>query len=72
MRRILLRTDDVLKIGQYEVEAEVLTSIVNPNNRLLWAFIEKDGRIQAVPYSEEQVLWMQESDLSKEEDLRQL
>jgi hypothetical protein len=56
--------DDTIVIGDYSVSAEVLATIINPDARLLWAFIEKDGRIQPVPYGEDKVIWLTDNDFS--------
>jgi hypothetical protein len=48
----------------YEINQEVLEAVVN-NDRVLWAFIKKDGMIMPVPYGEEQVIWIQPADLER-------
>ena len=41
-----------------KIDMDVFLAMVNPNARILWRFIDKDGVIQAVPYTEEQVIWI--------------
>jgi hypothetical protein len=48
----------------YEISRDILEAIVS-NDRVLWAFIKKDGMIMPVPYGEEQVLWIQPADLER-------
>jgi hypothetical protein len=44
------------------ISASVLREIVDPEKNLLFRFRERDGIIQAVAYSEEQVIWMEKVD----------
>jgi hypothetical protein len=47
----------------YAIDANILDAIVNPEARLLWAFIKKDHDIRPVPYSEDKVIWLTDEDL---------
>jgi hypothetical protein len=49
----------------YEISREILDAIVSDNQRVLWAFIKRDGQIMAVPYDESRVIWLQDSDLER-------
>lgn len=62
-RRIAVRKDDVLIFKGFEIDAEVLRVIVNPDVRALWAFVKRDAQIQPVAYSEEQVIWLTEEEV---------
>lgn len=64
-RRIVVRKSDILVINGYEVDASVLTGMVDPEKRILWAFVRADNGVdvQPVAYSEERVIWLTEEDL---------
>jgi hypothetical protein len=62
-RRITVRTADTIIIGEYEVEASVLQQMLDPRNRVLWAFVKRPGRVQAVAYDETRVVWLTDEDL---------
>ena len=63
-RRIEVWADDTVVIGDYAVSAEILATILNPDARLLWAFIEKNGKLQPIPYGEDKVIWLTDNDFS--------
>jgi hypothetical protein len=65
VRRIRVRPTDTLLINGYEISADVLTTVTNPEARLLWAFVARDKNLQAVAYSEQQVIWMEDADYSR-------
>ena len=67
-RKLTVRRDDVLVLGGFEVDADVLTEIVKPNRRMLWAFVQSDDglRIQPTPFTEDKVIWLLESDLVRD------
>lgn len=70
VRRVELGPRDVLVYKGKEIDRHVLEAIVETNKRLLWAFIEgPDGDVRAFPYSESQVIWMEESDIICERDV---
>jgi len=46
-----------------EISSAVLDAVVDRNSRVLWAFISKDDRIMAVPYGEDQCIWMTPEDI---------
>lgn len=52
----------------YQINTTVLDAIVSRNCRVLWAFVEKDGEIRAVPYTEDQVIWIEPRDLEREDE----
>ena len=66
-RRIEVWKGDTIVIGDYSVSADVLEAILTPSARLLWAFLEKDGRIQPVAFDESKVIWLEDSDYSSPE-----
>lgn len=57
-RTIVIRKSDKVVVNGYEVTGEMLKLLMDPAARLLWAFVEKDGRLQVVPYDENKVIWM--------------
>lgn len=57
-RRILVRRYDVLLIGEFEIDVQTLLAVLNPAARVLWCFMNAKGRVQPVPYTEDQVIWM--------------
>jgi hypothetical protein len=66
--RIALDLDaGIIRVNDTEIDIEVLLAIAEPKSRVLWGFIEEDGRVQAVPYDEKQVIWIQPRDLEREE-----
>lgn len=70
MRRIRVRSGDVVIVNGMAIDADVLAMVINADARLLWAFLRGDGgrRIEAVPYNEEKVIWMEPADLSYAEE----
>ena len=67
-RKLTVRRDDVLVLNGFELDADVLTEIVKPNRRMLWAFVQSDDglRIQPTPFTEDKVIWLLESDLVRD------
>ena len=67
-RKLTVRRDDVLVLNGFEIDADVLTEIVKPNRRMLWAFVQSDDglRIQPTPFTEDKVIWLLESDLVRD------
>ncbi len=70
-RRVELGERDVLVYKGVEVEQGVLDAVLNTNKRLLWAFVrsEETGRVMAVPFDESRCVWLQESDMTRLEDM---
>lgn len=69
-RRVELGSRDVLVYKGKEIDKNILEAIVDTKKRLLWAFVEgAEGDVRAVPYSEEQVIWMSEEDVVREQDV---
>ena len=68
-RRIEVGKHDTVIYRGLELDATVLQAIVSTNKRVLWAFIKKSGNIMAVPYSEEQCIWMTEADVMQPEEV---
>lgn len=61
---------EVLVYKGFEIDRIVLDAVIDTNKRLLWAFVlGRNGDIRAVPYSEEEVIWMAESDIVREQDV---
>jgi hypothetical protein len=61
--RIIVHKNDVLVVNGMEIDGEILKSIVNPDARLLWAFVKKGNDIQPVPYDETHCVWLTDEDL---------
>lgn len=57
------RERGTIKIGEYTVDLALFMIMVKPNPRVLWSFSEEDGRISAQGYSEDEVIWLQPSDM---------
>jgi hypothetical protein len=68
-RRIIIRDDDVLVVGGFEMDAAVLKAMLDINRRLLWTFVHsEDGEsVQPIAISEERCIWLQDSDLERTE-----
>ena len=68
-RRIVVRKTDMLVIDGYEVDASVLVGMIDPDKRVLWAFIRAENGvdIRPVPYDEERVIWLTDEDLRRKE-----
>jgi hypothetical protein len=63
-RRIELRKDDVLVVNGYELDAGALESILDPEARVLWAFVKNEtGDVRPVAFNETHCIWLQDSDL---------
>ncbi len=56
---------DTLVMDGMEVDADCVAVMVQPKNRLLWAFVLRNGKIQPVGYDESKVLWLTEEDYAK-------
>jgi len=68
--RVELGCNEILVYKGLEIDREILDAVIDTNKRLLWAFVRGDGGdVRAVPYSEEQVIWMADSDVVKERDV---
>lgn len=66
MARIVLRSSDTLIYRGKALDKEVLDAVLSTNQRLLWAFVRNgDGDIQACPYDESRVVWLEESDIQQ-------
>lgn len=60
-KRIALQIDPTsIVVNDKKLDLSVFMAILETGNRVLWQFVEKDGIIQAVPYSEAQVIWISE------------
>lgn len=72
-RRVMIQRTDTLVVGAgLEIDAESLLEILQPGRRVLWAFVEKDGAIQPVPYDESRCVWLSEDDLFRSEDVTEV
>jgi hypothetical protein len=68
--RVELSANEILVYKGLEIDREILDAVIDTNKRLLWAFVRGDGGdVRAVPYSEEQVIWMADSDVVRERDV---
>ena len=64
MRNIELKHGDVLIHKGMLIREDMLDALTDATNkRLLWAFVSKGEDIMAVPYTEDKVIWMAESDI---------
>ena len=54
--------EDTITINGKKIDISVLMAIIEPDKRILYAFIHKDGVTQAIPYTERQVIWMDRGD----------
>jgi hypothetical protein len=69
-RRVEVRKGDVLVYQGKEIAQDVLEAVTGTGRRLLWAFVANDnGDIMAVPYTEEECIWMSASDVRKENEV---
>jgi hypothetical protein len=52
-------------LGDLELDIKTIEAMANPDARVLWAFIKnrKTGRVQAVPFDESKVIWLEPSDM---------
>jgi len=68
-RRVNLAKTDRVFYNGYEIDVAVLEAITKPEARVLWAFLaHEDGKVQPVPYDETHCVWLQDSDLVREDD----
>ena len=58
MRVITIREGDQLQLGRYAVDAAALKAVLDPRPRVLWRFAVEGGRVTAVPYTEQDCIWM--------------
>ncbi len=68
--RVELHARDVLVYKGKEIDRNILEAILETDKRLLWAFVRgENGDVRAIPYSEEQVIWMSEKDVLQPDDV---
>lgn len=48
----------VLYIDDLAISVSVLSAIVDPDKRLLWRFARHANAVEAIPFSEEHVVWL--------------
>ncbi len=63
-RRLVIHKDDVLCIGNMELDAAILREIVTPSKRVLWAFVKQGGDIKPRCYGENEVIWLTEAEVN--------
>lgn len=69
-RQVEIQAGDVIHWRGMLIDDEVLEAILSSNKRLLWAFVKSDeGDVMAVPYSETNVIWMEETDILPESEV---
>ena len=69
-RRLVVSKDDVLVIKGMELDVSILEEMLVGDKRLLWYFLKnKEGDVRPICVSEEQCIWLQESDLERTEAL---
>lgn len=62
----MLRKEDVIVLGGVELHCDTLRAMIDPEARLLWGFVRNDlGDIMAVPYTENQLIWLDDKDLER-------
>jgi hypothetical protein len=68
-RRVIVRKDDVLVVDGLELDASILRAMLEPDKRILWAFVRsEDGEsIQPLAISEERCIWLEPTDLERKE-----
>jgi len=55
---------DTLEICGFEIDAETLAAVLDPDNRLLWTFVSDGaGRVQPCGIDEAKCVWLEDSDL---------
>jgi hypothetical protein len=63
-RYVTVRRGDTVVVAGHELDVTVLEQIVNPDPRVLWAFVRNDaGDVQPVAYDETRVIWLADEDL---------
>jgi hypothetical protein len=68
--QVVLRAKDVLIYKGQEIDKDILDAVIGTDQRLLWQFVKKeDGSIAAIAFNEEQVIWMSERDVRREQDI---
>jgi hypothetical protein len=69
-RLIELAPGDALVHRGMLIDSEILDAILSTDKRLLWAFVRgSEGDVMAMPFSEEQCIWILESDILREADV---
>lgn len=69
-KRVSLGRGEVLVYKGVDIDRDVLDAIVDTKKRLLWAFVRGEGGVvRAVAYSEEHCIWLEESDMPREEEI---
>jgi len=58
---LLDRERNQIIINGQAIDLSVLYAIVKADHRVLWHFKREKGRVIAVPYSEHEVIWLDES-----------
>lgn len=70
-KRIEVNRDDTIVYRGMTVDPELLDIIVDAERRVLWGFMRdaKTGDVRAIPYTEDQVIWMTDKDVLQPEDV---
>jgi len=55
--------EDSITINDCKIDIGVLLAVIDTDKRYLWQFVKKDGIVQAVPYSEEQIIWIDRKEI---------
>ena len=63
-RRLVIHKDDILCIGNMELDAAILRKIVSPDNRVLWAVIKQGDDIKPRCYGEDEVIWLTQDEVN--------
>lgn len=68
-RQHIVRRGDTIVVGGNELDAAVLEQLVNPDKRMLWAFVRNDsGDVQPVAYDETRIIWLADEDLVRSDN----
>jgi hypothetical protein len=58
-RRYKVHIDpDAIVIQGKRIDLGVFLALIDADKRLLWRFIEREGKIEAVCFDEQQVIWI--------------
>lgn len=65
-RRVEVGPHDTIVFGDLEIDADILAMVLDTKVRGLWSFVlSDDGRVQPALYTEDRVLWLEDSDIKR-------
>jgi hypothetical protein len=68
-RYIRVRSTDTLVINGLALDVSILEDMLQPNTRVLWAFVHDETTVRPVPYSEDRCIWLTDEDLVRNEKI---